>query len=374
MSTTTEQRNMIRCAVCAIPWNEHPTDTICYRHKPATEPGSPAPPPSALRSGTLGPVPVPWREHLAIDPKVSESSPVVRGTRVTAARVITLVIDGWSCADILRAHPELTVDDIRACMACTIAMDGGWEESEGEPVGVVSDPDHHTNSAASDLIASREIDSLKDELAIAKSRVQELTGTTAGLRDELSRLRASDTSLRAALQEARLTINDQQLLIDQYRPSPSKSRCGCVEPVPDGKAGLDSIPSERVLLVDDGKPTSALRGCPECLGSGLVTVGVGGSTTDRLDTANTFAAIDSRIARLIAERDKLRSAIDSLISMLIYRSTLPHSGNPATYRIGWPVFPGSNWVYGSAEEAAGKIREFVGLGSGETDGLTNEET
>lgn len=32
---STEERNKIRCPVCALPWGEHP-DTICLRHKPTT--------------------------------------------------------------------------------------------------------------------------------------------------------------------------------------------------------------------------------------------------------------------------------------------------------------------------------------------------
>jgi uncharacterized protein (DUF433 family) len=30
------------------------------------------------------------------------------------------VVDGWTWADILRAHPELTEEDVRACLAYTI--------------------------------------------------------------------------------------------------------------------------------------------------------------------------------------------------------------------------------------------------------------
>lgn len=56
-------------------------------------------------------------ERLTIDPDVSRVSPVVRGTRVTAQEVVSLVVDGWTWSDILRTHPELTEADIRACLA-----------------------------------------------------------------------------------------------------------------------------------------------------------------------------------------------------------------------------------------------------------------
>jgi uncharacterized protein (DUF433 family) len=67
-----------------------------------------------------------WRSRLTFDPEVSESSPVVRGTWVTASRVVGLVVDGWTWADILRAHPELTEDDLRACLAYTVEQEDGF--------------------------------------------------------------------------------------------------------------------------------------------------------------------------------------------------------------------------------------------------------
>ncbi|MBX6312749.1 MAG: DUF433 domain-containing protein [Isosphaeraceae bacterium] len=57
-----------------------------------------------------------WVGRLVCDPSVSADSPVVRGTWITVRHVVSLVIDGWTWADILRAHPELTEDDIRACL------------------------------------------------------------------------------------------------------------------------------------------------------------------------------------------------------------------------------------------------------------------
>lgn len=58
-----------------------------------------------------------WRGRLVFDPDVSEVSPVVKGTWVTVRHVLALIVDGWTWADILRAHPELSSDDIRACLA-----------------------------------------------------------------------------------------------------------------------------------------------------------------------------------------------------------------------------------------------------------------
>jgi uncharacterized protein (DUF433 family) len=65
--------------------------------------------------------------RLAIDRNVSETSPVVRGTWVTVDHVVSLIVEGWSWSDILRTHPELTEDDVRACLAYTVERDGREE-------------------------------------------------------------------------------------------------------------------------------------------------------------------------------------------------------------------------------------------------------
>jgi uncharacterized protein (DUF433 family) len=66
-----------------------------------------------------------WQDHLVHDFNVSEVSPVVRGTWITARHVVSLIVDGWSWQEILRAHPELSEDDIRACLSYTLEEEGG---------------------------------------------------------------------------------------------------------------------------------------------------------------------------------------------------------------------------------------------------------
>jgi uncharacterized protein (DUF433 family) len=62
-----------------------------------------------------------WRDRLVFDFEVSETSPVVQGTWITVSHVVSLIVDGWTWADILRAHPELSEDDIRTCIAYAMA-------------------------------------------------------------------------------------------------------------------------------------------------------------------------------------------------------------------------------------------------------------
>jgi uncharacterized protein (DUF433 family) len=70
-----------------------------------------------------------WRDRLTFDFEVSDISPVVKGTWVTVGHVVSLIVDGWTWADILRSHPELCEDDIRSCV--TYAMDE--ENDPGNP-------------------------------------------------------------------------------------------------------------------------------------------------------------------------------------------------------------------------------------------------
>lgn len=66
-----------------------------------------------------------WKGRLVFDDNISVSSPVVRGTWVTVRQVVSLIVDGWTWSDVLHTHPELTEDDIRACLAFTVEQDDG---------------------------------------------------------------------------------------------------------------------------------------------------------------------------------------------------------------------------------------------------------
>lgn len=70
---------------------------------------SPPPPPPAP------PAPPPGR--FAYDEAISTTSPVISGTWVTVDEVVARVFDGQSRAEILREFPELTPEDIDACLA-----------------------------------------------------------------------------------------------------------------------------------------------------------------------------------------------------------------------------------------------------------------
>lgn len=81
-----------------------------------------------------------WGERLAWDLAISDHSPIIRGTWITVSQIVTRIIDGWSWSDVLRAHPELTEDDIRACLAYTVE-EGNDEMSVPERRGLACDED-----------------------------------------------------------------------------------------------------------------------------------------------------------------------------------------------------------------------------------------
>lgn len=61
-------------------------------------------------------------ERITKDPEVVHGRPVVRGTRMRVADVLSLLASGASEAEILEDYPYLTADDIRACLAYAAAQ------------------------------------------------------------------------------------------------------------------------------------------------------------------------------------------------------------------------------------------------------------
>ena len=56
-------------------------------------------------------------DRIAIDPAIRFGKPCVRGTRLTVGDVLGYLAGGMSEGQILVDFPQLTGDDIRACLA-----------------------------------------------------------------------------------------------------------------------------------------------------------------------------------------------------------------------------------------------------------------
>jgi uncharacterized protein (DUF433 family) len=84
--------------------------------KPGASAGSSPTKPGAKDNAGPADASTDWRPLLMFDPQISTDSPIVKGTAITVKHVVTMVVDGHTWADIVRAHPQLTEDDIRACL------------------------------------------------------------------------------------------------------------------------------------------------------------------------------------------------------------------------------------------------------------------
>ena len=56
-------------------------------------------------------------DRIATDPAVRFGKPCVRGTRISVGDVLEYLASGMSEDEILADFPQLTRDDIRACLA-----------------------------------------------------------------------------------------------------------------------------------------------------------------------------------------------------------------------------------------------------------------
>jgi uncharacterized protein (DUF433 family) len=57
-----------------------------------------------------------YRDRIVIDPEIRFGKPSVRGTRITVGDVLSYLASGMSQQQILADFPQLTTDDIRACV------------------------------------------------------------------------------------------------------------------------------------------------------------------------------------------------------------------------------------------------------------------
>jgi uncharacterized protein (DUF433 family) len=60
---------------------------------------------------------VDYRSRIVLDPEVRFGKPCIRGTRITVGDVLSYLASGMTEDQILGDFPQLTHDDIRACLA-----------------------------------------------------------------------------------------------------------------------------------------------------------------------------------------------------------------------------------------------------------------
>jgi uncharacterized protein (DUF433 family) len=61
-------------------------------------------------------------ERIVVDPDSCNGRPVIAGTRVTAQTVIEFLAAGDSPEDMIAEYPDLTREDILACLAYSVRL------------------------------------------------------------------------------------------------------------------------------------------------------------------------------------------------------------------------------------------------------------
>jgi uncharacterized protein (DUF433 family) len=64
-----------------------------------------------------------WQERISIDPAIRSGKPCVKGTRITVYDILEYFAGGMTEEQILTDFPDLTRDDIRACLAFAAARE-----------------------------------------------------------------------------------------------------------------------------------------------------------------------------------------------------------------------------------------------------------
>ncbi|MBN1317442.1 MAG: DUF433 domain-containing protein [Anaerolineales bacterium] len=62
-------------------------------------------------------------DRVSIDPEIHFGKPCITGTRIAVVNILELIHDGLSFDQIIQDYyPDLTIEDIRACIQYAIAL------------------------------------------------------------------------------------------------------------------------------------------------------------------------------------------------------------------------------------------------------------
>ncbi len=57
-----------------------------------------------------------WKSRIAVDPKILEGKPIIKGTRIAVEFILDLLANGWTIESILKNYPQLKKEDITAVL------------------------------------------------------------------------------------------------------------------------------------------------------------------------------------------------------------------------------------------------------------------
>jgi uncharacterized protein (DUF433 family) len=75
-----------------------------------------------------------YQDRIDADPKILAGKPIVRGTRIGVDLILEELAHNPDVDELLAAHPDLTRDDVQACLAYAQALVTG-EEVRPKPGG-----------------------------------------------------------------------------------------------------------------------------------------------------------------------------------------------------------------------------------------------
>jgi uncharacterized protein (DUF433 family) len=66
------------------------------------------------------------------NPQIMVGKPVVKGTRIPVERVIQHLAYSLDIAEVIAAYPEITIEDIQACLAFASAAVAGYRQEDSQ--------------------------------------------------------------------------------------------------------------------------------------------------------------------------------------------------------------------------------------------------
>jgi uncharacterized protein (DUF433 family) len=80
-----------------------------------------------------------YQQRIIADPRILAGKPVVKGTRIGVDLVLEELAHNPDINELLAAHPDLTRDDVQACLSYAKDLVTGEEVSPKPPKGARSD-------------------------------------------------------------------------------------------------------------------------------------------------------------------------------------------------------------------------------------------
>ena len=102
-----------------------------------------------------------YEDRISIDPEIMAGKPVVKGTRIPVALVLGHLAGNPDLDELFAAYPELTVEDVKACLAYAHRLVEGRKAAPKAKLAPVEDADSQRAEA---LRVWAEMDELAQEI------------------------------------------------------------------------------------------------------------------------------------------------------------------------------------------------------------------